>query len=157
MILIVSGCSANPNNTEPENAIEKYLQDKGYQIISAEGKVDEYQITKEKLTQMPYMVNWGLQSVDPTPFLGKNVQITKFIVKNHPLDQWTTKGVKSKKQTELYIYEVDHQVIGGTSIPVVDENLDGGMWSLEGKTLEEVQGKEYPIWRKEWLEKWSRP
>lgn len=133
--------------------MEKYLQTKGYKIISAERKVDEYQLTQEKLTTLPYMLYWGLQSVDPTPYLGKTVQVYKFKVKNHPLG-YKSSTKKYGKETDLYVYEIEQQVIGGMSTPA-DEKLDGGMWSLEGKTLEDVQGKDFPVWRDEWLEKWG--
>lgn len=58
----------------------------GYLIISNEGIVSEYLLDKKLLTDMPYMQYWSVQSVDPVDYIGKEITTSKFIVKNHPLD-----------------------------------------------------------------------
>jgi len=42
----------------------------------------------------------------------------------------------------------ENKAIGGYSLP--DEDLIGGVYSLEGKTLEEVTGLNYQDWLKKW-------
>jgi hypothetical protein len=157
MTLFLIGCSTNSQvesqMTPVESTISQELQHTGYQVIEAKGKTEEYQLTKEQLSKLPYSIYWGLQAVDPTPYIGKTVQVYKFIVTHHPLDNWTSGTVKAKGQSEVYVFYVDNKIVGGTSHPVVDEQLQGGYWSLDGKTLEEVHGKGYQTWRKEWMEK----
>jgi hypothetical protein len=124
----------------------------------SKGSPQNYVLSKEKLIQMPYSIYWGMQKEDPSKFIGKNVDIEKYIVKNHPLDNWKSGEMKSKGQTELNVYVVDNQVIGGTSFPVIEGKLAllGGYWSLDGKSLEEVQSKDFQTWRNEWQKKFEQ-
>lgn len=91
------------------------------------------------------MMYWGLQLVDPSKYFGKTINVEKFIVKNHPL---------AKGKVDIYVYEVDGQPIGGTSHPHCDTSV-GGYWSLDGKSLEELQPKSYQDWRTEWVDKYA--
>jgi hypothetical protein len=148
--LLLAGCR---NNLSPHAVIAKqYLADAGYKVISYEGN-SNYALTKEMLTQMPYMSDWGKQKIDPSEFIGSTVEIEKFIVSNHPLDHWTSGNLKSKGKTAVSVWVTDTQVIGGTSFPIPDskELLVGGNYSLDGKTLEEIQSMDF----KTWLEKWQ--
>jgi len=45
---------------------------------------------------------------------------------------------------------IENQPIGGTSFPVTNEPLAWGYWSLDGRTLEEVQGTSYQAWLETW-------
>jgi len=139
------GCTEQSNIPTEQATSQSYLETKGYHIISKEGQVKSYELTKQKLMDLPYMMCWGLQSVDPSVYIGKTIHIQKFIVTNHPL---------SKEKVEVYVYLVDSQPIGGTSFPNGD-TTDGGYWSIDGKTLEEVQGKSYQDWRESWAEKYK--
>lgn len=146
-LLIVTGCSnaegveqGNKRNelSKMKTASQSYLENKGYQIVSYEGRAESYELTKQKIISLPYMIYWGLQPVDPSKYFGKTINVEKFIVKNHPLTQG----------------EVDGQPIGGTSYPHGDTS-DGGYWSVDGKTLEELQSKPFQDWREEWVKKYS--
>ena len=105
---------------------------------------------------MPYSNYWGLQTGDVSKFLDKNVHVEKFVVTNHPLDNWESHSVnpalrvKSKGKTDVWVYVIDGQAVGGISYPILDEAMTGGVWSLDGKTLEEVHSITY----KEWSDKW---
>ncbi|MGZ4033020.1 MAG: hypothetical protein ACXVP2_12755 [Tumebacillaceae bacterium] len=157
LTLFLIGCSTTSEvahrMTPVESTISQELQQTGYQVIEAKGKTDEYKLTKDRLAKLPYSMYWGLQATDPTPYIGQTVQVYKFIVTHHPLDNWSSGDVKSKGQTEVYVFYINNKIVGGTSYPVVDEQLLGGYWSLDGKTLEQVQGKSYQTWRKEWMQK----
>ncbi|WP_028609696.1 hypothetical protein [Paenibacillus harenae] len=153
-LLIVTGCS-NAEGVEQgnkRNELSKmktdsrsYLENKGYQIVSYDGRAESYELTKQKIISLPYMMYWGLQLVDPSKYFGKTINVEKFIVKNHPL---------AKGKVDIYLYEVDGQPIGGTSYPHGDTS-DGGYWSIDGKTIEELQPKSYQDWSMEWVNKYS--
>ncbi|WP_091066219.1 hypothetical protein [Paenibacillus sp. NFR01] len=74
------------------------------------------------------------------------VEVEKYVVKDHPL----VKG----GHVDLMIYMVGGKPVGGNSFPH-DEQLDGGYWSLDGKTLEELQPDDYPAWQEKWIRKYS--
>lgn len=136
----VIGCSDNK-----KIPLEQFLflEKMGYRVISYEGRSGSYELTKQKITTLPYSVYWGLQPVDPSNYFGKTINVEKFIVKNHPLNEG---------KVDVYVYEADGQPIGGTSHPHNDPT-DGGYWSIEGKTLEELHNKPFQEWQKEWLNK----
>ncbi|MEW9669867.1 hypothetical protein [Ammoniphilus sp. 3BR4] len=143
-------------SSSSKNPVAQYLEQKGYKVLSIEGSVETYELSKEKITTSPYAIAWGLQTVEPSEYFGKTVDIQKFVVENHPLDNWESNNVKSKGKTEVYVYVVDGKAIGGTSLPVTDDvSVRGGYWSLDGKTLEEVQGKDLTTWQQEWDKKYK--
>lgn len=145
LLLILIGCNERNVVPKEQSVFQSYLESKGYQIVSYEGRTQSYELTKQKIVIMPYMMYWGLQSVDPSKYFGKIINVEKFIVKNHPL---------AKGKVDIYLYEVDGQPIGGTSYPHGDTSV-GGYWSLDGKTLEELQPKPYQDWRTEWVDKYA--
>jgi hypothetical protein len=136
----------------PVRAAVAFLEQKGYRVQSYEGTVETYQLTKARLLTMPYMIYWGLQTVDPMLYLGKTVEVEKYIVTNHPLDSWTASGkpAAGAGKTAVFVFLIENQPIGGTSYPVTDAPLAGGYWSLDGRTLEEVQGTSYQAWLEAW-------
>jgi hypothetical protein len=84
---------------------------------------------------------------------GKRISTSKFIVNNHPLDK--TKD-NTKQQTIVYVMESDDKVIGGYSLPDYNEIHYGGVYTLDGKTLEELTGmSDYPEWLEQWQEKYK--
>ncbi|MCG0276866.1 MAG: hypothetical protein L5655_12075 [Thermosediminibacteraceae bacterium] len=84
--LMLTGCGAEEN--ENVKVAREYLKSMGFRIVSYEGTAEEYVLTKEKLTRLPYMQYWGLQREDPGKYIGKTITVEKFIVRNHPLDNW---------------------------------------------------------------------
>jgi hypothetical protein len=127
-----------------------FLKDKGYSIVSSDGKVEEYVLKKEHLMKLPYSQIWGVQQIDANDYLNKTIESFKFTVRNHPLDN--LKG-NNDKQTTVWVLVCENKAIGGTSLP--DEDLVGGVYSLEGKTLEEVTGLNYQDWSREWTNKYK--
>lgn len=127
----------------------RYLEDKGYRIISSNSLVSENVLLKEDLLKLPFNKYWGLQSVNPSDYLYKTIQTYSFIVKDHPLDNY--KGNKDK-QTAIWVMVCGNEIIGGYSSPVTEEDLYGGVYSLEGKTLEEATGLSYQEWQRQWSE-----
>ncbi|MCQ6563847.1 hypothetical protein [Paenibacillus mendelii] len=146
LLLIFSlGCNERNEIPKEQSVLQSYLESKGYQVISYEGRGYRYELTKQKIIELPYMMYWGLQSVDPSDYFGKTINIEQFIVTNHPL---------SEGEVDVAVFEVEGQPIGGTSQPHGDPSY-GGYWSLDGHTLEELQPKSFQEWRKEWVVKYT--
>lgn len=145
LFVLLIGCTKNNEIPKEQSVSKSYLENKGFQVISYEGRAESYELTKQKIVTLPYMIYWELQPVDPSMYFGKTINVEKFIVKNHPLSQG---------EVDVYVYEVNGQPIGGTSYPHGDTSV-GGYWSLEGKTLEELQPKSFQDWQKDWINKYS--
>lgn len=145
LFVLLIGCTKNNEIPKEQFVSKNYLENKGFQVISYEGRAESYELTKQKIVTLPYMIYWGLQPVDPSMYFGKTINVEKFIVKNHPLSQG---------EVDVYVYEVNGKPIGGTSYPHGDTSV-GGYWSIEGKTLEELQPKSFQDWQKDWINKYS--
>ena len=69
---------------------------------------------------------------------------------NHKLD---TLG--DMDETLVWLNVCENEVVGGYSFPNNSENLYGGVYSIDGLTLEEVTGMDFPTWQKEWQKKYN--
>ncbi|WLD94337.1 hypothetical protein [Alkalihalobacillus sp. AL-G] len=114
-----------------------YLEKQGYKVLSYVQHQESYKITKSKIQTLPYSFYWKMPGNNAVPYIGKMVDVEKFIIKNHPLDHWECcSGIKSKGKVYAYVYVVEGKVVGGTSFPYIpkDSALVGGYWSLDGRT-----------------------
>ena len=145
VFLILTGCGKEV--TGDEKTAEQYVEDQGYKIISYEGQVSKYTLDKGKLESTPHQQAWGVQMVEPDNYFGKEITIYGFTVNNHPL-----KNIY-KVETNVYIMLCEGNVIGGYSFP--DAKMYGGVYSLDGKTLEEVTGMTYKEWTENWKKKYG--
>lgn len=146
LLILLIGCSGSSKIPQEKLFLKSYLENKGYQVTSYEGRAQSYELTQEKIVTLPYMMYWGLQTVDPSPYFGENINVEKFIVTNHPL---------TKEKVEVFVYEAGGKPIGGTSYPHGNISFDGGYWSIDGKTLEEIQLKSFQAWREDWVNKYK--
>lgn len=139
----------NLSNSEQDKKVaEDYIKSKGYEIATRSGEIDNYTLDKSMLISDPLYGNiWGVQEVEPDKYLGKQITTYGFIVKNHPLEKIY------KVDTNVCIMISDGQVIGGYSSP--NKDYDGGLESLDGKSLEEVKGISYKQWLNEWKTKYA--
>lgn len=138
LFVLLIGCAKGNEIQKEQSVLKDYLENKGFEVVSYEGRAESYELTRQKIVTLPYMIYWGLQPGDPSQYFGKTVNVEKFIVTNHPLTQG---------KVDVYVYEVNGHPIGGTSYPLGDPS-DGGYWSLEGKTLEELQNRSFQDWQK---------
>jgi hypothetical protein len=143
VMLILAGCIKQV--TGDEKTAEAYVTRQGYKISSYKGQVDKYILDKGKIfgtmESIPARQAWGVQKIEPDPYIGKEIVVYSFTVSNHPLE----KLYNSK--TNLSIMLCEGKVIGGTSFP--DDNgkmrLLGAPFSVDGKTQEEVTGMKRPV------------
>ncbi|MDQ0112440.1 hypothetical protein [Paenibacillus harenae] len=153
--IIMVGCNNHEDNTNKvslSTTAELFITKKGYKIVKNEGYVYEYILEKKHLTEMPYLQYWSVQTIDPVSFVGKRIKTSKFIVKNHPLDNIDN---NRGKQTNIYIMETEKQIIGGYSLPVHDDLQMGWVYTIDGKTLEELTGMPYQEWLEQWKQKYE--
>ena len=154
-IIFLTGCTSGIYRDN--SSIKRELEEMGYRVISYEGRVEEYEITKDRLARMPYMVHWGLQDIDYNDYLDQRVYVEKFIVRNHPLDNWESKGnkdknIRSKGKTEIYAFIINGKIVGGISYPHLDNLILGGFWNLEGKKLEDIYMiNDLEKWKEDWI------
>ncbi|MGD6801863.1 hypothetical protein FZC79_15385 [Rossellomorea vietnamensis] len=142
LLIISSGCQQNESavtDSKTSAIAKEYLEKEGYEVLSYENLQESYTLTKKKLETLPYQFYWMMPGNDSSPHIGKTVDVEKFLVRNHPLDDWECcGGIKAKGKVYTYVYVVEGKVIGGTSFPYGAENSDlgGGYWSLDGRTDE---------------------
>jgi len=151
MFLLAAGCSKSA--TGDEKTAADYVKSQGYEITDRKGEIEHYILEKSKLwgsEARPYQQAWGVQTVEPDGYFGKEISVYGFTVKNHPLEQ----TYKQSDGTNVYIMLSDGQVIGGYSFPNAD--VLGGVHSLDGKTLEEVTGLSLQQWAQKWKERYGQ-
>jgi len=148
LFIISTGCSNNSSTTgDDEGTAVKYIKNQGYDIITQNGDIQKYTLEKSKLQTIQYQQIWGVQKADTDKYLGKEISTYSFTVEKHPL-------VKIYKvKTNVFIMFSDGKVVGGYSFP--NGKLYGSVYSLDGKTLEEVTGLSYQQWRENWDKKYS--
>ncbi|WP_019850786.1 hypothetical protein [Desulfitobacterium sp. PCE1] len=137
------------------NFAKRYLEIKGYKIISYEGCTEIYTLEKWLLIKLPYSHYWEVQDEDPNKFIGKVVSVEQFIVCNHLLDHY----VKEKGKTKVWVFVIEGECVGGCSLPVTDEPLIGGVYSIDGRSWDEIHSihaLSYLEWKEQWNKKFSQ-
>ena len=149
LFLILIGCSKGISGDEKK--AENYVKFRGYHITAQNGEIQKYTLEKSKLygatETIPYQQMWAVQEAEPDKYFGKEITIYGFTVKNHPLEKIY------KVKTNIYIMLSDGKVIGGYSFP--DAMIVGSLYSLDGKTLEEVTGLSFQEWGEKWKKKYG--
>ncbi|MFB5673577.1 hypothetical protein ACE3NQ_13445 [Paenibacillus terreus] len=150
LALFTLGCNQREVAGDEKTAKE-FIEGKGYRVTSLLGQLDQYNLTKNMLygqDTLIYRQIWGVQASEPDRYFGKEISVYGFIVSKHPLEK------QYNAKTRLYIMLTDGKVIGGYSFPDI-EGLVGSVYSLEGKTLEEVTGLTFTEWREKWIQKYG--
>ncbi|MFN7249701.1 MAG: hypothetical protein ACK4M9_02825 [Anaerobacillus sp.] len=130
---------------------KRYLEEKGYDIVSYDGSINSYILTLEKIVQPPFIHEWALQEIEPDNYFEKLIDTELFTVQGHSLDyQHGSMG-----KTTISVMLSDGIPIGGTSFPLSEEALYGVHYSIDGQTFEELHDIDYPTWHKAWIEKYS--
>jgi hypothetical protein len=146
------GCTVKV--TGDEKTAEDYVKSKGYEITARKAEVQKYTLEKSKLygatETIPYQQAWGVQTVEPDKYFGKEIIIYEFTVKNHPLQE---RDKNAKNGVNVFIMLAEGKVIGGYSYP--NAIVRGGCSSIDGKTLEEVTGLSFQQWSEKWKKKYA--
>ncbi len=132
LIVVVSGCSQKLSS-DVEIA-KQHLEGMGYSVVSNKGE-GEIQFLTSQLEELPTRQILGVQTGEVTQFLNKDIVTVSFMISNHPLDDMYNKG-----KTKATVFVIDNEVVGGWSLPHASQALVGGVYSLDGKTIEEVHG-----------------
>ncbi len=163
MIIYVLACIGCYMLLEKDKIVAtQYLNSKGYRIIVYAGS-SKFKLTEDILIKSPHMGGWIVQNEEPRKYIGKTVDVEQFLVTNHPLDKWELKArinnIRSKGKTWIAVWVVDGKAIGGLSAPFLGkEVLMGGVWSLDGKTFEEIHPDlDYYEFRAYWISGFYKP
>lgn len=152
ILFIFSRCT--PKITGAEKAAEDFVKSKGYKITAEKGQVQKYVLEKNKLyggtETIPHQQCWGVQTVEPDKYFGKEITVYGFTVKNHPMQK---QDKNAKSGVNIYIMMTAGKVIGGYSYP--NANVDGAYSSLDGKSIEEVTGLSFNQWQDNWKKKYG--
>lgn len=150
LLILIAGCNTYDN----VDIATKYIDNKGYNVLSYEGNYEKYTLMDKTFTDDYRLLQWSVQEVSPIDYFGETVYVEKFIVDNHPLDHWESGRIRSLGKTELYVYIINNQVVGGISMPVLEvNNVATPVWSLEGKTIKEIHSISYDGWKNNLLDK----
>ncbi|MFB9326570.1 hypothetical protein ACFFSY_11655 [Paenibacillus aurantiacus] len=156
LILLIAGCTDNAANDEKK--AETYIEGHRYNVLSREGLLNQYVLTREKLygsglESAMNMQTWGVQLVPPDAYIGKEITEYGFTVNGHPLE------ATYRANIQLVVLMSEGKVIGGTSFPVNEgeEMRIGAPYSVEGRTLEEVTGLSYKEWVANWNSRYGPP
>jgi len=119
------------------NLFSNHIASKGYQVIAKELEPTSYVLDKDKLKGMPYNMYWSVQEVNPEHYLGKDIATIGYKVKNHPLEE-----IYNTSSTLVYVMLSASKPKGGYSLPNI-EGSAGWVYSLDGRTLEEISRMTY--------------
>jgi hypothetical protein len=156
LVLFIVGCSQGNAESQKVDIAKLYLEDKGYNVIEHESSVEPFILTQEGLSEIHQMQIWQVQTNDVEDFIGKKIYGEIFVIQNHPLDKYESGTTKGIGKTQVYLMIVDDEIIGGTSFPITEEPLHGALYSLDGKTFEELYPNEnWREWADRWIEKYS--
>lgn len=87
MTFVFNGCT--PQITGDEKTLEDFVKSKGYMITARIGLIQKYVLGKNKLyggtETIPYQQLWGVQTVEPDKYFGKEIMVYGFTIKKHPI------------------------------------------------------------------------
>ncbi|WP_127531009.1 hypothetical protein [Paenibacillus kobensis] len=157
MLLAASACSKWPGAfyTGEEKTAAAYVKARGYKIVSDLGEAQAYTLSRDHIVQLPYMQYWAVQKDKPDPYFGKTITSYAFVVTSHPLESKFDSHYAAKEyEIRVVIMLSEGRAVGGYSFPIRKDGmaLAGGVYSMEGETLEEITGLNYS----EWLEDWEK-
>lgn len=150
---VVYTAESSNSLTGDEKTAEDYVKSQGYIVTARKGEIHKYILEKNKLygatETLPYQQMWAVQKVEPDKYFGKEITIYGFTVNNHPLENI----YKENEGANVFIMLLEGKVIGGYSFP--NAQVVGALYSLDGKTLEEVTGLSYQQWGENWKNKYG--
>ena len=150
---VVYTAESSNSVTGAEKTAEDYVKSQGYIVTARKGEINKYILEKNKLygatETLQYQQMWAVQKVEPDKYFGKEITIYGFTVNNHPSENI----YKENEGANVFIMLLEGKVIGGYSFP--NAQVVGAVYSLDGKTLEEVTGLSYQQWGENWKKKYG--
>lgn len=153
ILFLLTGCFANETEkqlvvaqADEQTLAAQLVETYGYTLMEDRGLISTYTLEQGLLSETQYQEKWAVQTTEPDLYFGKVINTYCFTVDNHPLEK------EYHTDTEVCVMASDGKFIGGYSFM---EKHDGGVYSLEGKTLEEATGLSYPDWSAKWQKKYG--
>jgi len=111
-------------------------REKGYEILESKGKTEEYTLDKKRVYNNWQI--WAVQYPEPDHYLGKEISIYSYIIRNHPLDD---KSPIKNLFIRNDLWKYNHWRIFKSVLRRKDISLVpiGGVYSLEGKNLKKLK------------------
>ncbi|MDN7240971.1 hypothetical protein QWY14_04175 [Planococcus sp. N028] len=136
LLFILTGCKEDKQLSGDASTASDYLENMGYEIVSLT-REDSILLQEHHLTDPGYEQIWKVQPFKPASYVDEEIAVVEFEVDNHPLEE-----VSDEKTTIVTVYLNKGEVIGGWSFPKDPyKALGGGVYSIDGRTMEEVQGE----------------
>jgi len=160
IVFLVSGCSseAEPELHGDERKAAEAIKAKGYKILSTLGESEAYILERAKLLEAPYMNIWSVQEAVPEQYFGKSIASYDFVVSGHPLEQlYASANQSSEYKFHINVMLSEGEVIGGYAYPVSKDGAlsMGGVYSINGKSQEDMTGLSYSEWLAQWKKKYG--
>lgn len=119
ILLTLSGCSGRVKGEE--KTAQDHVEDSGYYVRERLGQVESYLLEEGSLDgrkeNLVIERMWSVQEQDPRAYLGKEITVYGFVVKNHLLQQ----TFRSPKKIQVFVILCEGKVIGGYAYPDSDE------------------------------------
>ncbi|MDN5709872.1 MAG: hypothetical protein L0G95_10565 [Planococcus sp. (in: firmicutes)] len=136
-VFSLASCREEPQKSTAVLEAEAYVERQGYTLISVEEE-QSLLLAKQDLTDPAYTSILQVQPLESAQYIDKELTSVELIVQNHPLER-----LYDSKNTRTIVYFHQNKVVGGWSFPVSSsEALVGNVYSLDGKTAEEVKQEE---------------
>lgn len=121
VLVLVMGAGCTERVKGDEKTAQVYVEDSGYYVRESLGKVESYVLDEGRLDggkeNLVIERMWSVQEGDPKDYLGKEISVYGFVVKNHLLQQ----TFRSPQKIMAFVMLSEGQVIGGYSYPEKDE------------------------------------
>lgn len=133
---------------ELERQQTEYIRQFNYEVYANQGLYRSYTLQPEIMNELSIRSVWGLQTIDPKQYYGKQIDEYMIVAQMSAADSGSNDF--SKRTTCFYLMVADNKIIGGYRLPF-NERVLAEPHSLTGMTLNGATGKT----DQEWLDQWQ--
>lgn len=130
VLVLLAGTGCTETLKGEEKMAQDYVEDSGYYVRERLGEVEAYLLDEGKLDgreeNLVIERMWSVQEEDARSYLGTEISVYGFVVKNHLLQQ----TFRSPQKIKSFVILGDGKVIGGYSYP--DEDEKETFYSFDG-------------------------
>lgn len=120
VLILLAGMGCSGAASGEEKTAQEYVEDSGYYVRERLGEVESYLLEEEKLDgskeNLVIERMWSVQDEDPRSYLGTEISVYGFVVKNHLLQQ----TFRSPQRIQVFVILGEGRVIGGYAYPEAD-------------------------------------